>query len=66
METNMPQVQNGDSTTFLERAGFDERAIARIRAIKQRHAEGEFSDLTPEAKRLEFVRWLYLNGRIQP
>jgi hypothetical protein len=49
----------------LEYVGFSSEQIARLFSVKALYKRGAYHEATPEYKRLEFVRWLYLQGRLQ-
>jgi hypothetical protein len=49
----------------LEYVGFSREQIARLFRLKARYQRGAYHEATPEYKRLAFVRWLYLQGRLQ-
>ena len=49
----------------LEHVGFSGEQIARLFRIKALYQRGAYHEATPEHKRLAFVRWLYLQGRLQ-
>jgi hypothetical protein len=56
---NMIEVRN------LEHEGFSREQITRLLRIKELFHQGVYHEATPEYKRLEFIRWLYLQGRLQ-
>jgi hypothetical protein len=49
----------------LEHVGFSIEEIANLFRLKELYQRGTYHEITPEFKRLEFVRWLYLQGRLQ-
>jgi hypothetical protein len=49
----------------LEHVGFSSEQIASLFTIKALYQRGAYHEATPEFKRLEFVRWLYQQGRLQ-
>ena len=49
----------------LEQVGFSSEQIANLFIIKALYQRGAYHEVTPEYKRLAFVRWLYLQGRLQ-
>ncbi|MFL5658445.1 MAG: hypothetical protein ACJ8CB_30205 [Ktedonobacteraceae bacterium] len=49
----------------LEYVGFLSEQIARLFSVKALYQRGAYQEATPEYKRLEFVRWLYQQGRLQ-
>src|SRR5438105_1788900 len=52
----------GDSDSLLE--DFTSVQIAALARVKQAVARGEYSDLTPEFKKLLFVKWLVEHDKI--
>ena len=49
----------------LEQEGFSHDQIAGLLTLKALYTQGVYQDDDPERNRLEFVRWLYLQGRLQ-
>ena len=49
----------------LEHVGFSSEEIASLFRVKALYQQGAYHEATPEYKRLAFVRWLYLQGRLQ-
>jgi hypothetical protein len=49
----------------LEHVGFSSEEIASLLSVKALYQQGAYHEATPEYKRLEFVRWLYQQGRLQ-
>ena len=49
----------------LEYVGFSSEQIASLLRVKVLYQRGAYHEATPEYKRLEFVRWLYEQGRLQ-
>lgn len=49
----------------LEHVGFSSEQIASLLSIKALYKRGAYHEDIPERKRLEFVRWLYLQGRLE-
>jgi len=49
----------------LEHVGFSSEQIASLLRIKTLYQRGAYHEVTPEYKRLAFVRWLYQQGRLQ-
>jgi len=49
----------------LEYVGFSSEQIAILFRVKALYQQGAYHEATPEYKRLAFVRWLYLQGRLQ-
>ena len=48
----------------LRAMGFSAREADRLVALKLRYLRGEFPAPTLEVKRLRFVRWLVVHGRL--
>ena len=49
----------------LEQEGFLSEQIASLFRVKALYQGGAYHENNPEYKRQEFVRWLYLQGRLQ-
>ena len=49
----------------LEQVGFSSEQIAGLFRVKALYQRGAYHEATPEHKRQAFVRWLYLQGRLQ-
>jgi hypothetical protein len=49
----------------LEYVGFSSEQIASLFRFKELYQRGAYHEATPEFKRLEFVRWLYQQARLQ-
>ena len=49
----------------LEHVGFSGEQIASLLSIKALYQQGAYHEVTPEYRRLAFVRWLYQQGRLQ-
>jgi hypothetical protein len=49
----------------LERVGFSREQIAGLKRVKARYQRETSQQPTAEDKRLAFVRWLYLQGRLE-
>ena len=45
--------------------GFSHEQIAALFKVKALYQQGTYHEANPEHKRLEFVRWLYLHGRLE-
>ena len=56
---SLTEVQN------LAHAGFSGEEIAGLFTVKRLYHHGAYHESTAEYKRLEFVRWLYQQGRLQ-
>ena len=49
----------------LERVGFSREQIAELIRVKALYQRGVYHEANPEHKRQAFIRWLYLQGRLQ-
>ena len=49
----------------LEHVGFSNEQTASLFRFKALYQRGAYHEAPPEYKRLAFVRWLYLQGRLQ-
>jgi hypothetical protein len=49
----------------LELMGFSSEQIASLFRVKALYQQGVYHEASPEDKRQAFVRWLYLQGRLQ-
>jgi hypothetical protein len=49
----------------LEQVGFSREQIVGLLSIKALYQLGAYHEATPEHKRQAFVRWLYLQGRLE-
>jgi hypothetical protein len=49
----------------LEQVGFSREQIAGLVRVKSLYQRGAYDEAKPEHKRQAFVRWLYLQGRLQ-
>jgi hypothetical protein len=49
----------------LEHVGFSREQIANLFRVKALYQRGAYYETTPEHKRLEFIRWLYLQSQLQ-
>ena len=49
----------------LEYVGFSSEQMAILFRVKALYQQGAYHKATPEYKRLAFVHWLYLQGRLQ-
>ena len=52
-------------TQQLEQEGFSHDQITGLFTLKALYSRGIYSEDDPERKRQEFIRWLYLQGRLQ-
>ena len=59
-------VQKGDIEVEVEEPeGFTREEIARMTGVKRAIAEGRYTDMTLEHKKLLFVQWLIEHGRLK-
>jgi hypothetical protein len=49
----------------LKLVGFSREQIADLCRVKALYQQGAYHEATPEQRRLEFVRWLYQQNRLQ-
>ncbi len=49
----------------LEQEGFSSEQIASLFRVKALYQRGAYHEDSPEYKRQVFIRWLYLQGRLQ-
>ena len=49
----------------LEHMGFSSEQIAGLERVKARSQQGAYHEDEPLHKRQAFIRWLYLQGRLQ-
>ncbi len=49
----------------LEYVGFSREQIAGLERVKALYQRGAYHEANPEQKRQAFVRWLYLQGRLE-
>ena len=49
----------------LEHEGFSREQIAGLFRVKALYQRGVYQETSSEYKRLAFVRWLYLQGRLE-
>ncbi len=49
----------------LREQGFTAEQIALILRYRNDYISGAYKDEPPEQRRLEFIRWLYTNGKIE-
>jgi hypothetical protein len=52
-------------TQQLKQEGFSQEQIAGLIALKALYTKGLYHEVDPERERREFIRWLYLQGRLQ-
>ena len=49
----------------FELVGFSRQQIADLSRAKALYQQGVYHEIIPEQRRLEFVRWLYQQNRLQ-
>ena len=49
----------------IEQEGFSQEQIDSLLALRDLYTQGFFHEADPERERREFIRWLYLQGRLQ-
>ena len=49
----------------LEQEGFSQDQIAGLLALRALYTQGVYHEDDPQRKRQEFIRWLYLQGRLE-
>jgi len=49
----------------LEHVGFSREQIAGLVRVKALYQRGIYNEANPEHKRQAFIRWLYLQGRLE-
>ena len=49
----------------FEQEGFSQEQIASLLALRALYTQGVYHEDDPERKRQEFIRWLYLQGRLE-
>jgi hypothetical protein len=49
----------------LEQEGFSHDQIADLLALRALYIQGVYHEDDPERNRQEFIRWLYLQGRLE-
>ena len=49
----------------LEQEGFSQEQIDSLLALRALYAQGVYHEDDPQRKRQEFIRWLYLQGRLE-
>jgi len=49
----------------LEHVGFSSEQMAGLERVKALSQRGAYHEANPEHERLAFVRWLYLQGRLE-
>jgi hypothetical protein len=64
MESHEPSAPLTDVGQLLQ-AGFTSDEVAGLLRARALYQRGIYHESTPEHRRLEFIRWLYLQGRLQ-
>jgi hypothetical protein len=59
------QLLNRIEVRNLEHVGFSREQITRLLRIKELYHQGAYHKATAEQRRLEFLRWLYQQNRLQ-
>lgn len=59
-----PEGISDEDYSMLKGSGFDSNRIKHLIEIKREVISGNRSDVTPEARRLEFAKRLYDEGKI--
>ena len=49
----------------LEQEGFSQEQIDSLLALRALYTHGVYYEDDPQRKRQEFIRWLYLQGRLE-
>jgi hypothetical protein len=49
----------------LEQEGFSQEQICSLLALRALYTYGAYHEDDPERNRQEFIRWLYLQGRLE-
>ena len=49
----------------LEQEGFSQEQISSLLALRAMYTYGAYDEDDPERNRQEFIRWLYLRGRLE-
>ena len=49
----------------LQEQGFSQEQIDLIVRYRNNYEDGTYRDEPPEYRRLDFIRWLYTNGKIE-
>lgn len=58
-------ISSDEEIQQLREQGFDQDQIAFLTAYREHYSSGTYRDNPPEQRRLEFVRWLYQQGKIE-
>jgi hypothetical protein len=49
----------------LQEQGFSKEQIELILRFRDQYTDGTYKDEPPEYRRLDFIRWLYTNGKLE-
>ncbi len=49
----------------LQEQGFSKEQIELILRFRDQYVDGTYKDEPPEYRRLDFIRWLYTNGKLE-
>jgi hypothetical protein len=63
-EAPMNQMDYQDTFDVLRRAGFTAKEIDRLRQQRQDHVGNMVDRVPDDQRRLEFIRWLVMTGRL--
>ncbi|HEY7347386.1 MAG TPA: hypothetical protein VH599_03635 [Ktedonobacterales bacterium] len=58
-------ITHDEEIQCLQEQGFSEDQVAIILRYRDQYTSGLYKDEPPEQRRLEFIRWLYINGKIE-
>jgi hypothetical protein len=50
---------------YLQQEGFSHDQVAGLLTVRTLYTWGAYHETDPDRKRLEFVRWLYSQGRLE-
>jgi hypothetical protein len=59
------QFPTGTDVRQFEQVGFSSEQIAGLERVKALYQRGAYDEANPEHKRQAFIRWLYLQGRLE-
>lgn len=60
----MNQMNYKEALEILRRAGLTAREIDRLSSLRRDYAENEMDQTPANLRRLEFVRWLVVTGKL--
>ncbi|HEY7419986.1 MAG TPA: hypothetical protein VH593_32710 [Ktedonobacteraceae bacterium] len=58
-------ISSDEEIQQLREQGFDQDQITFLMSCRDHYSSGTYVDNPPEQRRLEFVRWLYQQGKIE-